>query len=130
MTRFAIALAALLAVAPAAASDWPERAALGGAFGGALGALLGGHMDGRSGAIIGGALGAAAGTAIATERHRHSRSRYSHGYYVDVPRGRHWHRHEFRSRHFDGHYGRFGDHRFRHRARHRDHDLRFRFRYD
>ncbi len=125
MTRLAIALAALLAASPAAASDWPERALLGGAFGGALGAVLGGHIDGRPGAIIGGALGAAAGTAIATDRH-HRRSRYGHGYYVAGPR----YRHEFRHRSYDGYGAHFGDDRFRHRVRQRDHDLRFRFRYD
>lgn len=126
MTRLAIALAALLAATPVAASDWPERALLGGAFGGALGAVLGGHIDGRSGAIIGGALGAAAGTAIATDRRHHRRSRHGHGYYVVGPR----YEHEFRHRRYEGYGARFGDDRFRHRVRQRDHDLRFRFRYD
>lgn len=130
MTRLALTLAVLLAAAPAAASDYPERAVLGGAFGGAAGALLGGHIDGPGGAILGGALGAAAGSAIAIDRHHRHRAHRGHGYYVTGPRDLHGYRHEYRPRRFEGYGARFGDARFRQRLRYRDHDLRFRLRYD
>ena len=127
MTRLALTLAVLLAATPAAASDWPERAILGGAFGGAVGALVGGHIDGPGGAILGGALGAAAGSAIAVDRHHRHRVHYGHGYYATGPRHRYGYRHEFRHGHFEGYGARFGDARFRQRVRQRDYDLRLRY---
>ncbi|WP_018716696.1 glycine zipper domain-containing protein [Arhodomonas aquaeolei] len=64
--RYALALGALVATAPALADDTTD-AAIGGAIGGATGAAIGSEVGGRDGAIVGGAVGAATGAAVTTD---------------------------------------------------------------